>query len=95
MERIQIHSTKAATPGGPYSQAILVKNSSKTLHVSGQLGINPQTGNLVDGGIIEEFKQIMKNVTAIINESGMVLENVVKINCYMAELNEFQKMNGV
>ena len=53
-----------------------MKNASQTLHVSGQLGINPITGKLVDGGIVEEFKQIMENVNAIITESGGTLEYV-------------------
>ena len=46
------------------------------MHISGQLGINPKTGKLVDGGIVEEFEQIMENVKAIISESGGTLEYV-------------------
>ena len=46
------------------------------MHVSGQLGINPKTGKLVDGGIVKEFEQIMENVNAIISETGGTLEYV-------------------
>ena len=77
-------------------KAVLVKNSSQTIYISGQLGIDPKSGNLVTcGGIQAEFRQIMENVKNILDEAGATLSHVVKINCYMADLEEFQTMNHV
>ena len=96
MEKIQVQSSDAPKPGGPYSQAILVKNASKTIHISGQLGIDVTTGKLVEGGIEAEFEQIMQNIKAILTQAeGANFDHLVKINCYMADLDEFQTMNKI
>ena len=72
-----------------------MKNASKILYISGQLGIDARSGKLVEGGIEAEFVQIMKNIDAILSETGAKLTDLVKVNCYMDNLNDFQAMNKI
>ena len=85
-----ILSTKAPAPIGPYSQAILAGN---TLYVSGQISINPQTGEVVSGGIIPETKQVMENLKAILEEAGYTFADVVKTTILLENLAHFAQVN--
>lgn len=86
-------STKNA-PGavGPYSQAILVKD---TLYVSGQLPFNPETSSLISDSIKDQTRQSLNNVLAIVKEAGMEKENIVKCGVFMQDLGMFKDMNEV
>lgn len=77
---------------GPYSQAVQVGNM---LFASGQLGLDPATGNLVEGGIKGQTAQAFKNVQAILTEAGLGMENVVKTTVFLVDMNDFTAMNEV
>jgi 2-iminobutanoate/2-iminopropanoate deaminase len=82
----------APAPIGPYSQAIL-KND--TLYVSGQIPLNPFSGDLVTDTIQNSTHQVMKNIIALLNEAGMTIDNVVKCSIFLKDLNDFAEMNAV
>ena len=82
----------APAPIGPYSQAIL-KND--TLYVSGQIPLNPFSGDLVTDTIQNSTHQVMKNIIALLNEAGMTIDNVVKCSIFLKDLNDFAEMNTI
>lgn len=87
-----ISTANAPAAIGPYSQAILVDN---TLYASGQLGIDPTTGDFVPGGVREQTEQVFANIRAILSEAGMTLSDVVKTTCFLADMGDFATMNEV
>lgn len=87
-----IFTDKAPAPIGPYSQAILVGN---TLYTSGQIAIEPETGNLVLDSIENETKQVMENMKAVLEAAGMSFENVIKTTIFIMNMNDFSKINVV
>ena len=87
---IQIQGAPA--PIGPYSQAILHGN---TLYVSGQIPLNPFSGDLVVNSIQDATHQVMKNITALLEESGMNRDNIVKCSIFLKSMDDFAEMNAV
>ena len=87
-----INTKNAPTAIGPYSQAIL---SGNTLYCSGQIAINPDTGNLVIENITAETNQVMKNILALLKEADMNFENVVKCTIFMKDMNDYSAINDV
>ncbi|MDY5858655.1 MAG: RidA family protein [Porphyromonas sp.] len=87
-----ISTTQAPAAIGPYSQAVLV---DKTLYASGQLGIDPATGDFVPGGVSEQTEQVFRNIRAILAEAGMEMSDVVKTTCFLADMGDFAAMNEV
>ena len=87
-----ITTSKAPAPIGPYNQATLIKD---TLYISGQIPIDPATGELVSGDIQAETKQSMENLKAILDEAGMTFENVVKTSIFIKDMHQFAQINGV
>ena len=87
-----ISTAKAPAAIGPYSQAIQVGN---LVYTSGQLPIDPATGNFPEGGIKEQTRQSLKNIQAILQESGLTMASVVKTTVFMADMNDFADMNTV
>jgi len=87
-----INTSKAPAPIGPYNQAVLAGN---TLYTSGQIAINPATGDLVNESIEIETKQVMENMKAVLTEAGMTFENVVKSSIFITDMNDFAKINSV
>ncbi len=77
---------------GPYSQAI---QYGDFLFVSGQIAIDPQTGNIVEGDIEVQTEQVLKNISAIITEAGLPLQNTVKCTCFLKDMNDFARFNSV
>lgn len=75
---------------GAYSQAIVADDF---VFVSGQIGLDPKTGNLVAGGVEAETEQVMKNLEAVLKASKSDFENVVKASVYLADINDFAKVN--
>ena len=82
----------APPPIGPYSPAILVND---TLYISGQVPINPASGELVTENIEAATHQVMQNIQSLLAEAGFTCENVVKCTIFMFEFNDFQKMNAI
>jgi 2-iminobutanoate/2-iminopropanoate deaminase len=90
---MEVISTKKAPAAiGPYSQAIQVGN---LVYTSGQIPIDPATGTFVEGGIIEQTRQSLTNVKAILEEAGLMMANVIKTTVFMADMNDFADMNSV
>ncbi len=87
-----ISTTNAPAAIGPYSQAVQVGN---LLFASGQLGIDPATGNFVPGGAKEQTEQIFNNIRAVLQEAGATLENVVKTTVFLADMADFAAMNEI
>ena len=87
-----INTSKAPAPIGPYNQAVLIKDS---LYISGQIPIDPATGNLVEGDIKKETKQSMENLKAILEEAGMTFEHVIKSSIFIADMHQFAQINEV
>ena len=93
MSRHKAIQTKNAPAAiGPYSQAAQVGNS---LYISGQLGIDPATGQIVPGGIVAETNQALENVKAILTEAHFSLADVVQVQVFLADINDFAEMNKV
>lgn len=82
----------APAPIGPYSQAIV---SGNTVYVSGQIPLNPFTGELEIGSIEEATHRILKNIEALLKENNMSLNNIVKCSIFMTDLGQFAEMNTV
>ena len=91
MKRI-ISTKKAPQPIGPYSQAILVGN---TLYTSGQIALNPETGELVMDTIQEETTQVMENLKSVLEAADMTFENVIKSSIFISDMNSFKAINSV
>jgi 2-iminobutanoate/2-iminopropanoate deaminase len=91
MKRI-IHTTKAPAAIGPYSQAVEV---GKTLYISGQIPLDPQTMKIAEGGIQEQTVQVLKNIGAILKEAGYDYSDVVKSTCLLSDMANFKAMNEV
>lgn len=87
-----IKTEKAPKALGPYSQAIL---SGNLVFVSGQLGINPQTGELVGGNISDQTKQALTNISSILQAAGSSLSKAVKTTVFLKSINDFKDMNAV
>ncbi|AIY13916.1 MULTISPECIES: RidA family protein [Cellulophaga] len=87
-----INTPNAPAPIGPYNQAVLAGNM---LYISGQIPIDPKTGNLIEGDIKEETKQSMENLKAILEEAGMTFENVIKSSIFIKDMNQFAQINEV
>ncbi|TSE05774.1 MULTISPECIES: RidA family protein [Aquimarina] len=87
-----ITTSKAPAPIGPYNQAILTGN---TLYTSGQIAINPETGELVLDDIKTEAEQVMQNLKAILDEVNMTFENVIKTTIFLNDMNNFAEVNAV
>ncbi|XP_022317439.2 2-iminobutanoate/2-iminopropanoate deaminase-like [Crassostrea virginica] len=87
-----IQTAKAPSAIGPYSQAVLVEN---TLYVSGQIGLSPQSGTMVQGGVVSETEQALKNMQAILEEAGTTMDNVVKATVLLDDINNFGAVNEV
>lgn len=88
----KVSTDKAPAAIGPYSQGII---ANKMLFSSGQIAINPETGNVEATTIEEQTIQVMKNIGAILTEAGCGYENVVKTTCFLAEMADFAAFNAV
>lgn len=87
-----ISTNDAPKAVGPYSQAILVNG---VLYASGQIAINPENQTMVDGDVVVQTEQIVKNIGAVLKAADMGFENVVKTTCFLAEMADFATFNAV
>lgn len=87
-----ISTPNAPAAIGPYSQAMVTGN---LLFTSGQIAIDPATGNVVDGGIVEQTEQIMKNISEVLKAAGATFDNAVKTTCFLAEIADFAAFNEI
>lgn len=87
-----ISTPNAPAAIGPYSQAMVTGN---LLFTSGQIAIDPATGSVVEGGIVEQTEQLMKNLGEVLKAAGASFDNVVKTTCFLAEIADFAAFNEV
>jgi len=92
MARKVIETSLAPKPVGTYSQGVVAGN---LLFSAGQIGINPQSGELVRGDFASEVRQVFHNLQAVLSASNMTLDNVVKFHVYMTDLNQFDTVNRI
>ena len=97
MEKKIITTSNAPIPIGPYNQAVWVgrEDGSGTLFISGQVCIDPATGELKNKDLQEETHQVMHNLKAILEKADMDFENVVKTTIFITDMNRFSEMNEV
>jgi 2-iminobutanoate/2-iminopropanoate deaminase len=91
-QAVRTEQAPAPFQGAPYSQGIV---AGDLVFVSGQLGIEPAGGHVVEGGIVEQTEQTMKNLAAVLEEAGSSLENAVMVSIFLVDLGDFQAMNEV
>lgn len=87
-----IFTDKAPAPIGPYSQAILIGD---TLYASGQIAINPETGELITNNLEQETVQVMENLKAVLDAADMNFSHVVKCSIFLSDMNNFNIVNTI
>ena len=87
-----ISTDKAPGAIGPYSQAVTTGN---LIFCSGQIPIDPQTGEFVSDDVAEQTRQVLKNLSAVLEAAGTSLQNVVKTTVFLADMNDFGAMNEI
>lgn len=92
MSKQLIFTSHAPAAIGPYSQAIRV---GQWLYTSGQIPLNPATGELVAGGIVEQTEQVMNNLAAVLEAAGLSFAQVVKTTIFLTDLGSFSQVNEV
>lgn len=88
----KIITDKAPAAIGPYSQAVIANG---ILYTSGQIALNPTTGEIVGTTIEEQTTQVMKNLGAILKAAGVDYENTIKTTCFLANMEDFTTFNGI
>ena len=92
MSHSSVISNSAPAPIGPYSQAV---RSGKTLYCSGQIALDPASGNLIDGDVSAQADQVMKNLGAVLDAAGYDYGDVVKTTIFLIDMNDFAAVNAV
>jgi len=87
-----IHSEQAPKAVGPYSQAVV---SGGVLYASGQIGLDPETGSLVKGGVLAQCEQAMRNLDAVLAEAGLNTRAILKVNIFLTDMGDFPAVNAV
>ncbi len=87
-----VHTSDAPAPVGPYSQAIVTES---LIFVAGQVGIDPATGTLVQGGVTDQARQVLNNLAAILKEAGSSMAAVAKTTVFLANFDDFAAVNEV
>jgi len=87
-----IKTDRAPQAIGPYSQAV---KTNGFVYASGQVAIDPATGQFVDGGIVEQTEQVLRNLTAVLEAAGTSLDQVIKTTVFLADMADFAAMNEV
>ncbi len=87
-----IHTDRAPKAIGPYSAGV---KAGQLIFTAGQLGIVPETGNIIEGGIEQETRQALLNMQAILEQAGSSLERVVKTTVYLRDMADFSRMNNI
>jgi 2-iminobutanoate/2-iminopropanoate deaminase len=87
-----VSTEKAPAAIGPYSQAV---KAGGFLFASGQIPLNPATGEVVEGGIVEQTRRVLENITALLASQGLTMDKVVKTTVFLKDLNDFQEMNAL
>src|SRR5512141_304800 len=92
MTRSAIKTTAAPGAVGPYSQAI---DTGTLVFLAGQVGLDPATGTIVEGGIEAQTERVMRNLTAVLDAAGLTFDDVAKTTCFLADMADFEAFNNV
>ena len=92
MNRETVHTDRAPKVIGPYTQAV---KANGFVYTAGQIPIDPSTGNIVDGGVTEQTRQVLENLKAVLQAAGSSLEQVVKATVFLKQMADFAAMNEV
>src|SRR5216110_3846387 len=92
MSHTAVTSSELAPPVGPFSQAVEVGGF---LYLSGQVGQDPATGKVVEGGIVAETERVFQNLSAVLKAAGKSFDNVARAGVYLTNLSDFGAMNGI
>lgn len=92
MEMTRVETDRAPAAIGPYSQAVVVDG---WVYVSGQVALDRETGELVSDDVVEQAEHVLRNMAAILEEAGANMESVVKATMYLADMNDFPRVNEV
>lgn len=92
MDKTIVKTERAPAAIGPYSQAVVVGN---TIYASGQIPIDPKTGEIVAGNVEEQAKQVLENVKSVLEAAEFSLENVVKTTVFIKDMNQFAQINAI
>jgi 2-iminobutanoate/2-iminopropanoate deaminase len=92
LKKKRVATAEAPAAIGPYSQAVCV---SGFVYTSGQVGFNPATGQLVEGGVREQTEQVLRNLDAVLRAAGSSLMDVVKTTVFLKDMNDFAVMNEI
>jgi 2-iminobutanoate/2-iminopropanoate deaminase len=92
MSRRAVSTSAAPSAVGPYSQAI---TTDDLVFCSGQVGLDPTTGQLVDGGIEAQTERVLKNLEAVLDAAGCSMADVVKTTCFLADIGDFATFNTI
>ncbi len=95
MKRRKISTDKAPKPVAPYSQAIKIDNADSIVFVSGQVSIDPNSGEAIEGNIKEQTRRCIENIKGIVQDSGGKLEDITKVTVYLKDIEKFEEMNEV
>lgn len=87
-----IHTDAAPAAVGPYSQAVV---SGGMVYTAGQIALDPETGALVGGNVVEQARQVMSNLAAVLDAAGSGFEKTVKTTCFLADMDDFAEFNAV
>lgn len=86
----EVTTSEAPGGSGPFSQAIIEDN---TIYTAGQGGVDPETGEIVDGGIVPETEQVLTNIGKILETAGASLNDVIKVNIYLTNIEDYDELN--
>jgi 2-iminobutanoate/2-iminopropanoate deaminase len=92
MSKEIVHTKQAPEAVGPYSQAV---KESGLVFCSGQVPLDPASGELLEGSIADQTRRVMDNLKAVLEEAGTSFDNVVKVTAYLMDMNDFVEFNGV
>jgi 2-iminobutanoate/2-iminopropanoate deaminase len=92
MSKTAITSPELAPPAGPFSQAVKIDGF---LFFSGQVGQDPATGKVVEGGIVPEAERVFQNLSSVLKAAGRSFDDVVRAGVYLTDMTEFVAMNGI
>ncbi|TDQ09352.1 RidA family protein [Pedobacter metabolipauper] len=87
-----VNTTNAPAPIGPYSQAVIANGF---LFLSGQVAINPETGDVIKSSVADETHQVMRNIKAVLLEAGYGFEDVVKVTIFLSDMDLFAEINEI
>ncbi|MFC1618146.1 Rid family detoxifying hydrolase [Patescibacteria group bacterium] len=94
MQKISLSSKKAPAATGPFSQAIIASNKYR-LELSGQIGLDPEKGELVEGGLTAQTERTFENIKGVLSEVGWDFDNIIKVRVYLTDMGNYAELNEI